>query len=72
MRGLTEKVYEFTNGKVKEHLGDIDYFLKRKQATDIKTWEGTSNKQKESKQEIKTVSENKLSFEERKRLKKLR
>ena len=35
-----EKVYEFTNGKVKEHLGDIDYFLKRKQATDIKTWEG--------------------------------
>ena len=70
LRGLTDKVYEFTNGKVKEHLGDIDYFLKRKQATDIKTWEGTSNKQKEPKQEAKTSSENKLSFEERKQLKK--
>ncbi len=28
LRGLTQKSYEFTNGKVKEHLGGIEEFLK--------------------------------------------
>lgn len=41
LKGLTEKIYEFSDGKVKEHLGGIDQFLLSKKSDDIKVWEGT-------------------------------
>ena len=31
LSGLTDKVYEFNNGKLKEYLGDIQYYLDKKQ-----------------------------------------
>lgn len=43
LKGLTEKLYEFSDGKVKEHLGGIEEFLRSKKAEDIKVWEGTKN-----------------------------
>ncbi len=30
--GLVTKVYEFADGRVREHLGDINYFLEKKKA----------------------------------------
>ena len=39
LKGLTDKLYEFSNGNVKEHLGGIEEFLRSKQATDIRVWE---------------------------------
>ncbi len=32
LAGLTDKVYEFKDGKIKEYLGDIQYFLDKKQS----------------------------------------
>ncbi|MBR1538013.1 MAG: ABC-F family ATP-binding cassette domain-containing protein, partial [Bacteroidales bacterium] len=32
LNGLVDKVYEFTDGKVKEHLGGVDDFLRHKKA----------------------------------------
>ncbi|MBO4536536.1 MAG: ABC-F family ATP-binding cassette domain-containing protein [Bacteroidales bacterium] len=32
LNGLVDKVYEFTDGRVKEHLGGVDDFLRRKKA----------------------------------------
>ncbi len=35
MEGLTEKVFEFRDSQVKEFLGDITYYLKKRKMTDI-------------------------------------
>ena len=39
LKGLTDKLYEFSHGKVKEHLGGVEAFLRKKQADDMKSWE---------------------------------
>lgn len=36
LQGLTETVYEFREGKVKEYLGDIDYYLESRAAQDFR------------------------------------
>ena len=36
LQGLSNKVYEFKDGGLKEYLGDIDYFLAEKQAEDFR------------------------------------
>ncbi len=58
LTGLTDKLYEFRNQKVKEHLGDVFDFLRKKKATsfsDIMKKENAkssnnSNKESESKE----------------------
>ncbi len=39
LQGLTNKVYEFKNQKIKEYLGDIDYFLEERKASDFRSIE---------------------------------
>ncbi|KAA3649983.1 MAG: ABC transporter ATP-binding protein [Bacteroidetes bacterium] len=39
LKGLTDKLYEFSNKNVKEHLGGIEAFLKKKSVEDFKEWE---------------------------------
>ncbi len=39
LAGLTEKVYEFIDGNVKEYLGDINYFLEQKKLSNIREFE---------------------------------
>nr|MBP8851163.1 ABC-F family ATP-binding cassette domain-containing protein [Breznakibacter sp.] len=34
--GLASKIYEFGNKRVKEHLGDINYFLQQKKLDNLK------------------------------------
>ena len=69
LQGLTEKVYYFKDQKIKEYLGDIDYFLEAHQLEDMREAEKRtqSTEVKEEK-----VSAGKLSREEEKALKKLK
>ncbi len=39
LQGLTNKVFEFRNGAIKEYLGDIDYYLGEREAEDFRTIE---------------------------------
>ena len=36
LQGLTNKVYEFKDQKIKEHLGDIDYYLNQRKVEDFR------------------------------------
>ena len=68
MQGLTDRVYEFRNGGIKEHLGDIDFFLKKRQLASFREIElAKKNKEPNSKPE-----RHNLDYEEQKRLKSLR
>lgn len=67
--GLVTKVYEFGNKKVREHLGGIYDFLQYKKMQNLQELEvNTLQQKKDSVQEEKTSSENKLNYEARKEL----
>ena len=42
LNGLVDKVYEFIDGKVKEHLGGVDDFLRHKKAESFRDIEAKS------------------------------
>jgi ATP-binding cassette subfamily F protein 3 len=65
MDGLVEKVYEFGGGKVKEHLGGIQYFLEKKKLDSLQEMERQTAVQTEN-AGTKTPSDSKLSYEARK------
>lgn len=70
LQGMTDKVYEFKDQKIKEYLGDINYFLEERNADDMRDFE----QQKEAVVVEKniTVKEKKtLSYEDQKKLKTL-
>jgi ATP-binding cassette, subfamily F, member 3 len=48
LQDLTEKVYEFTNRNINEHLGDIQQFLNNKKVEDFKQFELSNKKKKEA------------------------
>ena len=52
LQGLTNKVYEFKNQKIKEHLGDIDYYLEQRKVDDFRSIE-KKDKAPNSKKKIK-------------------
>ena len=68
--GLVDKVYEFSNKKIREHLGGIYDFLHRKKIEslqELETNEPSSPLQGQTASpETKGVSDNKLSYEARK------
>ena len=70
LQGLTEKVYEFREGNVKEFLGDIDDYLEQRSALDFRAIEKkTQHSPKENtKREGKTTND----YQEQKRLKSLK
>lgn len=65
LQGLTTKVYEFKNKKIKEYLGDIDYYLEERNVQNLR--------EVEKRDVIKEVPKqsNKQSYEEQKRFKSL-
>ena len=67
--GLVDKVYEFANKKVREHIGGIYDFLEKKKMDSLKELE-VSLRTKEEKIVEEKPSENKLSYEARKELNK--
>lgn len=68
--GLVDKLYEFRGGKVKEHLGGIYDFLKRRKLESLKELERKTT-QAQSQQADRPVTENKLSYAERKEMDKI-
>ncbi|MEC4116929.1 ABC-F family ATP-binding cassette domain-containing protein [Myroides phaeus] len=70
LQGLTEFVYEFKDQRIREYLGDINYFLEERNAQDMREIEKRSDAPvKESKGEVK--KEKILSYEEQKKQKSL-
>lgn len=71
--GLADKVYEFGNQRVKEHLSGIYEFLQTKKMENLQELEMQSVAKSEEKKQEATpaVSESKLSYEERKELSKI-
>ena len=68
LQGLTNKVYEFKEKKIKDYLGDIDYFLEQRKVDDFREIE---KKQIDSKKKEKR--NNKPSdYESQKKLKSLK
>lgn len=70
LNGLVDKVYEFGNQQVKEHLGGIYEFLQRKKMDSLKELEVPTNVPSKNEEPEKIAEDpvNKLSYEERKEL----
>lgn len=67
--GLVEKVYEFGEGKVREHLGGIYDFLQLKKIDSLTTLELSKNVSSPEPEPV-AKTENKLNYAERKELQK--
>ncbi|MBL31345.1 MAG: glycosyl transferase family 2 [Flavobacteriales bacterium] len=65
LQGLTNKIYEFKNQCIKEHLGDINEFLKLKE---LETLDGLNTKNKAKTVIVKKDSFQKISYKQRKEL----
>lgn len=66
--GLVDKIYEFNNKKLKEHLGGIYDFLQKKKISDLKEIEIDEKKSTGNKPSLS--SDNKLRYEEKKEFEK--
>jgi len=66
LKGLTNKVYEFKNQKIKEYLGDIDFFLEQRNLENLREAE-----KRDVIKEQKDKTQSKQSYEEQKKLKSL-
>lgn len=68
LQGLTNKVYEFRDKKIKEYLGDIEFYLEQRKVADFRAIE------KEKNNKVKKVKTEKQSnsFEDQKKLKSLK
>ena len=68
LQGLTDSVYEFKDHKIKEYLGDIDYYLEQRAVDSLREIE-----KKDKVKTVKTpeVTETKKSYEDQKKLKSL-
>lgn len=68
--GLVNKVYEFGEGKVKQHLGGIYEFLQTKQLESLNELHLSKSNSVAEEKEEETASQNKLSYEAQKELNK--
>jgi ATP-binding cassette subfamily F protein 3 len=59
LQGLTDKVFEFKEGKIKEYIGDIGYYLEKQNIASLQSLEV-----KQSKTNAVHNDNNKLSWEE--------
>ena len=67
LQGLTDRVYEFKDHKIKEYLGDIDYYLEQRAVDSLREIE------KKDKSTVAKIdkSESKKSYEDQKKIKSL-
>jgi ATP-binding cassette subfamily F protein 3 len=68
LQGLTNKVYEFKDKKLKEYLGDIDFFLEQRNIENLREAEKRAVIVEDK---IKPEDKGKLSYENQKKLKSL-
>jgi len=68
LQGLTNKVYEFKDQKIKEYLGDVEYFLEQRNLQNLREAEKRTKVVSEVKKE---APGGKQSYEQQKKLKSL-
>ena len=68
LRGLTDKVYEFKDEKIKEYLGDIDYFLERHDLDNMREVEKRTKVIADTSNDGSNGKKNYLDAKERKQL----
>lgn len=68
LQGLSTTVYEFKDEKIKEYLGDIDYFLEQRNLQNLREAEKRTASANDS---TKSVSSGKASYQAQKKLKSL-
>jgi ATP-binding cassette subfamily F protein 3 len=68
LQGLTNKVYDFRDRKIKEYLGDIDFYLEQRKVDDFRAIEKNKNS---TTKKIKTEKASN-SFQDQKKLKSLK
>lgn len=68
LQGLTNKVYEFKDQKIKEYLGDIDYYLDQRKAENFRAIE----KKTKVKQAVKKEEDKKVDYKDQKKIKSLK
>lgn len=69
LQGLTNKVYEFKDQKIREYLGDIDFYLEQRKAQDFRVIE-MKQQQKNEKKEA-AIPKEAVSYQDQKALKSL-
>ena len=67
LQGLTNKVYEFRDRRIKEYLGDINFYLEQRKVNDFRGIEKRDEKKEEKPAERKNAS-----FDEQRQLKSLK
>jgi ATP-binding cassette subfamily F protein 3 len=67
LNGLTDNVYEFKDGKIKQYLGGIEYFLEQRKVNNLRDVE---KKTIEKKKDKKVKADNKENFKRKKDLEK--
>lgn len=68
LQGLTNKVYEFKDTKIKEYLGDIDFYLEQRRAIDFRAIE----KKDEILGQKETLNKKQNSFKNQKKVKSIK
>ncbi|WP_298330544.1 ABC-F family ATP-binding cassette domain-containing protein [Dokdonia sp. Asnod3-C12] len=66
LQGLTDRVYEFKDHRIREFLGDVDYYLEQREVTNLREIEKRDVIKKEA-----PVKSSKKSYEDQKKLKSL-
>ena len=70
LQGLTNKVYEFKDSKIKQYLGDINFFLDQRKLEDMRSVEKKEKVAKVQK-EVATTN-NKKAYKDQKKIKSLK
>ncbi|MCM4172256.1 ABC transporter ATP-binding protein [Arenibacter sp. TNZ] len=68
LQGLTNKVYEFKDGNIKEYLGDIDFYLEQRKVEDFRAIE----KKQTVVQKKEKPKDRHVNFEDQKKIKSLK
>ena len=69
LQGLTDKVYEFRDGQIKEFLGDIDAYLEERSATDLREIEKKTSVSSKNKKDFRHDTKGLNHYETQKKLK---
>jgi len=70
LQGMSEKVYEFKDEKIREYLGDINYFLEQRNVENMREFEKVDEVKVSKEEDVKNVAKT-LSYEDQKKLKTL-
>ena len=71
LQGLSNTVYEFKDQKIKEYLGDINYFLEQRNAQNMREIEKKDQVKPQNNLKLETKETKTLSYEEQKKQKSL-